>query len=78
MARIISVPASRFSRYPDSLYAEASDLRIAPGDWPHTIVVHDTESSERFTFVRYERDRDGDITVVIYASSAARLTLYND
>lgn len=84
----IVVPRSRFSRgVTDShtLITEASDLRIAPGKWPETIILDgdpDENGSAREGYVFDNASiRNGDLNAVEYRCEAGtpdRLLIFND
>lgn len=55
-------------------YAEASELGLAPGQWPETVMV------EGLSFRRAEArtDREGDLLSVDYISGTYVVTIVND
>lgn len=77
MTSITVVPRSRFDLINGELVAEASDLGLRVGNWPNTITLDDGTHAFRQTI---ERNPDGDVTIVRYASpgGAVRLTIFND
>lgn len=59
-----------------NLIAEASELNIAPGEWP--AVLH--HEGRKFDLKRFHYDRERDVTAVDYETpdSAYRLRVFND
>lgn len=61
----------------------ASDLGLAPGEWPTSFTVEINDVTYTATAPRVKRDRDGDITHVEYTGGGAglnglRLVIWND
>lgn len=67
---------------PEGISAEASDLRLRPGEWPDFIAILD-ESNAGFLvrLARLEKAPDGDVMFAVYqdqTGSLPEVRIYND
>lgn len=82
MAKTLSTKQMGWSEKDNKLTAFASDLQLAPGEWPLTLEVedHQTHAVRKFVGVIVHRDREGDILDVTYSCprEGTTLVIFND